>query len=108
MEPQNTGSFGAGLGGTSALKQAMQRRGLDASVLDQVSAAAPGEQVMPPAVSGSGPQVGDIASQAVGQAEEPKVPFRSAEMETSLKALEGTVKTENKIAESMLKLQGVL
>ena len=38
----NTGQFGISLGGVQAVKQAMQRRGMDVSILDQVSPAAPG------------------------------------------------------------------
>ena len=37
----------------------------------------------------------------------PEQEFRSAEMGIALKALQGVVKTENKIAESVLNLQGL-
>lgn len=85
----------------------MQKRGLDASVLDQVSAAAPGQQNAPAAVPTTNPQVGGVEQQVAGQAAgvpagQPKTPFRSAEMEISLKALQNTVNTENKIAEAVL------
>ena len=35
--PQNTGSFGAATGGGSALAEAMQRRGMDTSILQQIT-----------------------------------------------------------------------
>lgn len=108
-EGANTGSFGVGLGGVQALKQAMQRRGIDASVLDQVSPAAPGEQSpVPTPVPQTNPQVGSVP-QAVptaptGPGGQPPPQSRTGEMDIALKALAGTVKTENKIAESQLKL----
>ena len=108
MEPQNTGSFGANLGGISALKQAMSRRGLDASVLDQVSAAAPTEQVAPSAVPANAPQIGSVegvAAQAAGQPQQAEVPFRSGEAQIALEALADTAKTESDIAKNILKLR---
>ena len=54
----NTGSFGAALGGIDALKASMQSRGIDTSVLDQVSAAAPGEQAAPGQVPTTNPNAG--------------------------------------------------
>ena len=111
MDPQTQtggGQFGIGLGGTDALKQAMQRRGIDASILDQVSPASGGASAVPTAVPETNPNIGGVdqavASQAVGgqASANPKASFRSAEMEISLKALQNTVATENKIAQSSL------
>jgi len=105
----NTGQFGIGLGGIQALKAAMQKRGMNASVLDQVSASAPAgpSQVAPP-VPQTNPQVGAMppaTPQAGPTTQKPTPPAaRSEEMSIALQALAGTVKTENKIAESQLKL----
>ena len=112
MAEQNMGSFGAALGGADALKAAMQKRGMDASVLDQVSASAPTgpSPVAPNIPAGASSPAGTMAEQAVGQPapEAPAAPNqmpRSAEMDIALKALAGTVKTENKIAEASLGLR---
>lgn len=100
MATLQTGSFGAGLGGIQALKQAMQRRGIDSSILDQVSASAPSG---PSAVPGIAPTNDIGIPQTPAQSIQPaKVPARSGEMEIAIQALAGVVKTENKIAESTL------
>lgn len=104
MEDQNTGSFGAPLGGIDALKQAMQRRGISIPAIEQMSASAPGEQVAPPSIS-EAPQVGNIESQVAGQVEEPEQKFRSAEMDTALNALAKVATTESDIAKNALKLR---
>lgn len=101
---QNTGGFGAAIGGADALKQAMQRRGIDASLLDQVSPAAPGPQS--PVAPALPADAGGMAPPAPGgvpvaPAAE-KVPFRSGEAEIAIKALKSVVDTENKIAEAAL------
>ena len=108
MPPQNTGSFGAAIGGGDALKAAMQRRGIDASLLDQVSPAAPvGPSEVPPALpadAGIPSQVtGGVAGVPAPAIE--KAPFRSGEAEIALKALAGTLRVENKIAEALLGLR---
>ena len=105
MPPQdvtNTGSFGAATGGTQALKNAMGRRGMDAGILDQVSASAPtGPSPVAPDVQG-----GNVGIQAVGQAapQPTQAQTRSGEMEIALKSLSGVVKTESKIAEALVGL----
>lgn len=97
MEP--TGSFGANLGGLQALKNAMARRGIDSSMLDQVSASAPSG---PSDMAGGMPQT-TIGPRPTPQGTvQPKVMARSGEMEIALKALAGTVDTENKIARASL------
>jgi len=105
MDPQNTGSFGAAIGGSDALKASMDRRGIDASLLDNISPAAPtGPSEVSPALPGEA-----TASQVTGAAPAAPTggatPTRSGEMEIALKALAGTVKTENKIAEAVLGLR---
>ena len=102
----NPGQFGAAIGGSAAIRSAMQRRGIDASVLDQISPAAPGgPSPVAPGVPTTNPQVGAIPSPRPSPAAGPAAPpSRSGEMDIALKALAGTVRTENKIAESQLKL----
>ena len=106
MPPQNTGSFGAAIGGADALKASMGRRGIDASLLDQISPAAPtGPSEVAPALPADAgvpsPVTGGAPAVPAGGA----TPTRSGEMEIALKALAGTVKTENKIAEAVLGLR---
>lgn len=105
-ENQNTGSFGAGLGGIDALKAAMQKRGMDASVLDQVSASAPtGPSAVAPAIGQDANNVMSQTPQAPQEiAGEQGPQTRSGEMEIALKALAQTVSTENTIAKQALKL----
>lgn len=100
MPTQNTGSFGADLGGIQALKESMKRRGIDSSILDQVSASAPSGPSESPGIA----PTNDIGlPQTPTPSPQPTVtPTRSGEMDIALKALAGTVKTENKIAESTL------
>ena len=107
MDPQNTGSFGAAIGGADALKASMGRRGIDTSLLDNISPASPtGPSEVPSALptdAGVPPQV--AGGPPVAPAGEVTAPPRSGEMEIALKALAGTVKTENKIAEAILGLR---
>ena len=102
---QNLGSFGAAIGGGDALKAAMQRRGVDTSLLDQISPAAPGgpSEVAPalPTDAGIPSQVTGAVAGVPAPAIE-KAPFRSGEAEIALKALAQTVRIENKIAEAAL------
>ena len=113
MPPQNLpgGGFGQGLGDISALKAAMSRRGVDTAVLDQISPAAPGPtspvaSTLPegtPNISGTERAVAEATTPALTK--QPGIPFRSAEMELSLKALRSVVDTESKIAELSLGLR---
>ena len=108
---QNTGSFGSPIGDVSALKQAMERRGMDSSILDQVSSAAPGPQTpVAPNIPDTNPQVGAVAQEPTPppQQQEPQAPPpRSGEMEIALNALKDVVKTESDIAEAKVKLGGL-
>ena len=115
MPPDNQlnvggGQFAQATGGGDALRAAFQKRGIDASVLDQVSDTAPtGPSNIPPNLPA--PQGGAIGQpttpQPIATPQAPEQEFRSAEMGIALKALQGVVKTENKIAESVLNLQGL-
>jgi hypothetical protein len=111
MPPQNIGGgqFGQAIGGGDALRASMQRRGIDTSILDTVSPAAPTgpSQVAPALPEGVGGIVPEqqVATQAVGTPQPQGIPFRSAEMEISLKALKSVANTESKIAELSLGLR---
>ena len=106
MPPQNIGGgqFGQATGGADALRAAMQKRGMDASILDQVSATAPTgpSEVAPALPEGTG--AGGQPAQAVGTLQAPEQPFRSREMEIALKALNSVVSTENSIVKQALSL----
>lgn len=101
---QNTGGFGAAIGGVDALKEAMGRRGIDASLLDQISPAAPGPQspVAPPLPTDAGRVAPAVGGAPVAPTGVEKIPFRSGEAEIAIKALKSVVDTENKIAEAAL------
>lgn len=101
MDQQNTGSFAAPLGGIEALKASMSQRGMDTSVLDQMSAAAPGQQVSPGSVPQTDPKAG-FDQRVAGQSAQPKQPFRSAESEIATKALKSVIDTDNAIAKQSL------
>ena len=104
--PTNQGSFGVATGGQEALKNAMQKRGLDISVLDQVSAGAPGVQPPIPGTIPEGtPNLAPSIDQTLQAPQEAPAQTRSAEMDIALKALKGTVDTENKIAKASLGLR---
>jgi len=111
MQPnQNTGSFGIGLGGIQALKEATKRRGIDIPQLESMSAAAPGIQVAPSAVPTTNPQIGNVeqnvATQALGAPTTPGTPpARSWEAQISISALKGVAESERKIAESLAGLR---
>ena|SRR3990167_7495544 len=106
----NTGSFGAAIGDVGPLKNAMQRRGMDASILDQVSpSAAIGPTSVAGNVQGQIPMGGEAGATpgtlSQGTAEQVVSPVRSGEMEIALKALASVAKTESKIAEAAIGLR---
>ena len=111
MPPENIGGgqFGQATGGQDALRAALQRRGLDESVLNQVSASAPqGPSPTPPAVQGQPQESLGLTQQVAAQeagGQEVQVPFRSAEGEIALKALADVAKGENRLAQQALRLQ---
>jgi len=96
------GQFAQATGGGDALRQAFEKRGIDTSILDNVSESAPGGQNIPgaPATNNIDTQspVGQSQAQAVD-----KQPTRSGEMEIALKSLASVVSTENAIAKQTLK-----
>ena len=101
------GQFGQAIGGGDALRQAMSRRGIDTSMLDTISPAAPGpESPVAPAlpegagVGAPGPQ---LPTQPTG-APKPEQEFRSAEMSLALKAMNSVISTENSVVKQALQL----
>lgn len=99
----NRGSFGAAIGGSGALKQAMERRGIDVGLLEQVSPVAPTapSEVAPalPADTGGVAPPGGVPAIPAGVE---KAPFRSGEAEIAIKSLAQVARTESKIAEAAL------
>jgi hypothetical protein len=96
MEPQ-FGSGSALLGGTSAIQEAMKRRGVDASVLNQVSPASgmPGANVLP--TSAPAP-LGNMAQMPPqGQDQGQGLPTGSSEAELIIKALAQRLKDLTKL-----------
>lgn len=95
MEPQ----FGSGtplLGGTNPLAEAMQRRGIDTSVLNQVGGGSPIAQPMPQA-----PQGGQGMPQANSQMGSTQLP-QGSESELIIKALSERLKHFNKMEETQM------
>jgi hypothetical protein len=89
--PEQTGSFASMLGGSDALKQAMQRRGIDTSALQSQSpASAGGQSVMPTGVPTTNPQVGSMPEGSMSKPED-------TELKIALKALGGFVQSEGKL-----------
>ena len=97
-------SFGAAIGGGGALKEAMTRRGIDASVLDQQSPAAGGSSV-PMGVPTTNPDVGSMPSSAVAPPKE-----EDNELKIALKAMSGFIGSEGKLRRDLvtMKSQGLV
>ena len=96
MNP-NSGSFGAATGGGgSAIAQAMQSRGMDAGVLNQVTPSAPTspDRGLPQPVQGGGGMPAPQATQGMGQAPTP------AESQVIVKALDSRLKQLGKLQEA--------
>ena len=96
------GQFAAATGGGDALRAAFEKRGIDTSILDNVSESAPGGQNIPgtPATNNIDTQSPVGQPQAQGVA---KQPTRSGEMEIALKSMSSVISTENAIAKQALK-----
>ena len=95
-------AFGSPIGGGSALLQSMQRRGMDASILDQQSpASAGGESVVPPAVPITNPSVGAMPQEAVTPPKQDESDLRIA-----LTALTKFVGNESNLKKSVMDMRG--
>jgi len=107
MEP-NTGSFAGPIGGSQELLAAMQRRGIDASALQQVSPGSVGGASPVPAA----PEAA-MASAALGgevPVAGPAAPAEDSELKIALKALSGFVQSEGKLRRDLVtpKPQGIV
>lgn len=97
MENQNSGSFGAAAGGGgSAIAQAMQRRGMDPGVLNQITPSSPTapQRGLPPAPVGMG-----SSAPGMGQPQGMGQPPQAAESQIIVKALDSRLKTLGKLQE---------
>lgn len=93
-----TGSFASMLGGSDALKQAMARRGIDVSALQQMSpASAGGQVVVPESVPTTNPDVGGL----------PQAKESDSELKIALKALGGFVQSEGKLRRDVVNAQSI-
>jgi len=107
MDPnQNTGSFGAAIGGSDALKEAMQSRGMDTSILDQQSpASAGGAPSIPIPPTATNPSVGtpDAATAALTPIQAPPP---DSEVMIATKALATVVTNDSKMKKDLVSLRG--
>lgn len=103
MDP-NTLQFGSGsplLGGSSAIQEAMARRGVDASILQQVGGNAPTAMPMPQQPqSGVMGQMPSPDATMQGAVPQQGVPQGSDEASIILNALATRLKSDSKIKES--------
>jgi len=96
-----TGSFGASIGGSNSLKQAMSRRGIDASVLDQQSPASVGGQsAVPTSVPVTNPSIGTTPSAEVTPPKQD-----DSELKIALKAMSGFIGSEGKLRRDLVGYQ---
>ena len=106
MDPSvNQGSFMANAGGgQDALKAAMQRRGIDVSVLNQLGggAVAPQQTSPMPETSAANAAMPQTAGMTAPTAKEP-----DSDMQIALKALAGVVKNEGQLKQGALQLRGM-
>lgn len=101
---ENTGSFGAAIGGNQELMEAMQRRGVDASAMQQMS---------PGSVGGAAPMPTDMAAaqaampQAMGQPAPQQAP--ESDNTIAMKALATVVTNDSKMKRDLatMKAQGL-
>ena|SRR3990167_11210949 len=102
--PPNTGSFASTIGGSDALKQAMMRRGIDASALSQVSpgSVAGGSSVAPavPETASANAALGGMPQGGQTPSEEPESDLRIA-----LQALTKFVSSESSLKKDLIGLR---
>ena len=111
MDPnQNTGSFGAATGGADVLKQAMARRGIDASVLDQMSpGSVAGTTPVPEGMPQSAPTSGGGGLPTSGMTA-PQAPPPESDVTIAMKALSTVVTNDSKMKRDLaiMRTQGVV
>ena len=109
------GSFGAATGGTDALREAFERRGVDASILDQVTPGAVGGAAPIP----QAPQDINAAQAAIPQGVPQEVPTETPlaevqstdpELNLAIEALGGFVKSAGQTRRDLAKarVQGIV
>lgn len=98
---ENTGSFGAAIGGGQEIAAAMQRRGMGAGTTQQMS---------PAAASGGVPMPTEMeqAQAALPQTGAPQGPQQpDSELKIALEALGGFVRSEGTMRRELVKMQGM-
>lgn len=104
MDGQNTGSFGQGLGDTSALREALTRRGINPGVLNQQSEAAAGPT--PPGPPSEMTTANAAMPQAMG-APQPAQPQPDSDVTLAVKALSGLIKSDQDLKKGAMQLRGM-
>lgn len=99
MEQQNTGSFGAAIGGSPELIEAMQRRGMDVSALQQGSATSAVPSPVAPAPDMASAQAA-LPQQAPA---EPQAP--DSDVTIAMKALSTVVTNDSKLKRDLVNLR---
>lgn len=101
--PINTGSFASSIGGSSAIKQALLRRGMGAGILDQQSPASAGGGTPIPAAmpAPQGPSTMGISPQA--SMTPPKPP--ETDLRIALTALTKFVGSESNLKKSVMDMR---
>lgn len=102
MDPQNTGSFGSAIGGSPELLAAMQRRGIDASALQQVSPASAGG-VSPVPVTPDPTAATAALGQELPQPAQPTPP--DSDNTIAMKALATVVTNDSKMKRDLVNMR---
>lgn len=114
MNPnQNIGSFGAAIGGGSALAEAFARRGKDLSALQvQSPTSAGGAPPIPEAPPTTNPSIGTPQEAGAALAPEgipqgaPQLQEPDTELKIALKALGGFIQSEGKLRRDLVTMRG--
>lgn len=106
---QNHGSFGAAIGGSPALIEAMKRRGIDTSALQQVSPAAANPNPTPPPLPSDTASASAAMPQDLSQTQSQQTQPDS-DVTIATKALATMVTNDSKMKRDLvnLKAQGVV
>lgn len=112
MEPTNTGSFAAAIGGSQALNEAAKRRGIDLSAIQQTSpASAGGAPPVPPPISDVSTAQSAVGQEVPAQPVQPEAPQSTdPELASAIEALGSFVKSGGKTRNELAKgrLQGLI
>ncbi len=105
MDNQNTGSFGAAIGGGSALVEAMQRRGIDASALQAQSPASAGGAPVPAPLPEDGMQAAQAALPQGAGVTSPAPSQPDSDVTIATKALATMVTNDSKMKKDLATMQ---